>query len=113
MAKTSVLLFYRRIFPSRVFHWVVWAFVAFTVGYSAASVLVNIFSCSPIAASWDIKYVETAKCINRPVFYFAQASLGILTDFATVIAPLPMMWKLQLPFRQKIGVAGILTMGGL
>ncbi|CCD43540.1 hypothetical protein ACHAPC_008055 [Botrytis cinerea] len=111
MAKTSILLFYRRIFPSRKFHCVIWGLVAFTVCYSSASVLANVFSCRPISASWDIKYAGTAECINRPVFYFAQAGLGIATDFATVIAPLPMMYNLQIPMRQKIGVGGILIMG--
>ncbi|KAF7958143.1 hypothetical protein EAE96_003705 [Botrytis aclada] len=111
MAKTSVLLFYRRIFPSKNFHCVIWCLVAFTICYSSASVLANLFSCRPISASWDIQYAGTAKCINRPVFYFAQAGLGIATDFATVIAPLPMMWNLQIPIRQKIGVGGILIMG--
>ncbi|KAK6592039.1 integral membrane protein [Botrytis cinerea] len=91
MAKTSILLFYRRIFPSRKFHCAIWGLVAFTVCYSSASVLANVFSCRPISASWDIKYAGTAECINRPVFYFAQAGLGIATDFATVIAPLPMI----------------------
>lgn len=26
--------------------------------------------------------------MNRPVFYFANAGLGIFTDFATVIVPM-------------------------
>mgnify|MGYP001497319025 CR=1 FL=1 len=54
----------------------------------------------------------TAVCINRPVFYFAQAGLGIFTDFATLAAPLPFLWKLQMPVRQKIGVSAVLMMGG-
>lgn len=114
MAKTSILLFYRRIFPSKAFHYTVWGLVAFTVGYSAASVFVNIFSCTPVQATWEVEFATAVGiCINRPVFYFAQAGFGILTDFATVIAPLPVMWRLQLGLKQKLGVAGILTTGGL
>ncbi|KFY47812.1 hypothetical protein V496_10434 [Pseudogymnoascus sp. VKM F-4515 (FW-2607)] len=113
MAKTSILLFYRRIFPSKAFHYAVWGLVAFTVGYSAASVFVNIFSCNPVQATWEVEFATAVGiCINRPVFYFAQAGFGILTDFATVIAPLPVMWRLQLGLKQKLGVAGILTTGG-
>ncbi|KFY18649.1 hypothetical protein V493_08447 [Pseudogymnoascus sp. VKM F-4281 (FW-2241)] len=113
MAKTSILLFYQRIFPSRTFHWTVWGLIAFTASYSAASVFVNIFSCTPVQATWDLEFATAVDiCIDRPVFYFAQAGLGILTDFATVIAPLPVMWGLQLGLKQKMGVAGILTTGG-
>lgn len=114
MAKTSILLFYQRIFPSKAFHWAVWGLVAFTVSYSAASVCVNIFSCTPVRASWEVEFATAvSNCINRPMFYFAQAGFGILTDFATVIAPMPVMWGLQLGLKQKLGVAGILTTGGL
>jgi hypothetical protein len=85
--KCSVLVFYLRIFPSRNFHIAVWTIVFIAVGYSLASVFVNIFSCSPIPKSWDAS-ITTGACINRPVFYFANAGLGIFTDFATVVVPM-------------------------
>lgn len=64
-------------------------------------------------ASWRLEYVATASCINRPIFYFAQAGLGIFTDVATVLAPVPLLRTLQLPTTQKIAVAVMLTMGAL
>lgn len=85
--KTSVLVFYLRIFPSRNFHMAVWIIVFIAVGYSLASVLANLFSCTPVAKSWDAT-ITTGYCMNRPVFYFANAGLGIFTDFATVIVPM-------------------------
>lgn len=85
--KTSVLIFYLRIFPSRNFHISVWVIVFIAVGYSLASVLANLFSCTPVAKSWDAT-ITTGHCMNRPVFYFANAGLGIFTDFATVIVPM-------------------------
>ncbi|KAJ5246363.1 hypothetical protein N7468_001346 [Penicillium chermesinum] len=83
--KCSVLVFYTRIFPSRNFHRLVWALVTIAAGYSFASVLANVFSCNPIAMSWDSR-ITKGTCMNRPVFYFANAGLGIFTDFATVMA---------------------------
>ncbi|PVH80998.1 hypothetical protein DL98DRAFT_560006 [Cadophora sp. DSE1049] len=111
-AKASILLFYGRIFPSRTFKFIILSLVVFTVSYSLASVLVNVFSCKPVSGSWELSLAATAVCINRPVFYFAQAGLGIFTDFATLAAPLPFLWKLQMPVRQKIGVSAVLMMGG-
>lgn len=112
-AKTSILLFYKRIFTSRSFKRNIYILIFFTAGYSFASVLVNIFSCKPISGSWELALAATAVCINRPVFYFAQAGLGIFTDFATLAAPLPFLWALQMPFKQKLGVSVVLMMGGL
>jgi hypothetical protein len=106
-------LFYLRIFPTKAVKIAVWVLFAFTEGYSLASVFVNIFSCNPISGSWQLEAAAVAVCINRPVFYFAQAGLGIFTDFATVLLPLPVLKTLQLPLKQKIGVAIVLVMGAL
>ncbi|KAL2840661.1 hypothetical protein BJY01DRAFT_16514 [Aspergillus pseudoustus] len=108
--KVSVLLFYTRIFPSRNFHTAIWVLVFIAAGYNIASVLANVFSCNPIAKSWDLS-ITRGTCMNRPVFYFANAGLGIFTDFATVLVPVPWLRRLQMPLRQKVAVGGILAMG--
>ena len=110
--KLAFLFFYLRIFPSRSFHIAVWFVVFVAVGYEVASVLANVFACTPIAKSWDAT-ITGGICMNRAVFYFANAGLGIFTDFATVLVPIPWLWKLQMPMRQKIAVGAILTMGCL
>ncbi|KAF5001918.1 hypothetical protein FGRMN_702 [Fusarium graminum] len=111
LAKGSILLFYLRIFPMKKAQILVWIAFVFIVGYSTASVLVNIFSCHPVQGSWDLDYVPTAKCINRPVFYFLQSGLGIFADIMTVVIPIPWLKTLMSPKRQKIGVGILLTMG--
>ncbi|ODM21008.1 hypothetical protein SI65_04061 [Aspergillus cristatus] len=108
--KVPVLVFYLRIFPSRSFHIAVWFVVFIAMGYEVGSALANVFACTPIAKSWDVT-IAGGSCMNRPVFYFANAGLGIFTDFATVLVPIPWLWKLQMPMRQKIAVGAILTMG--
>ncbi|PYH82464.1 integral membrane protein [Aspergillus uvarum CBS 121591] len=108
--KVSVLIFYLRIFPSKTFHYAVWTVIFIAVGYNVASVLANIFSCSPVAASWDYS-ITNATCMNRPVFYFANAGLGIFTDFMTTLVPIPWLRRLQMPFRQKFAVGAMLAMG--
>ncbi|PWY74322.1 hypothetical protein BO70DRAFT_381417 [Aspergillus heteromorphus CBS 117.55] len=108
--KVSVLIFYLRIFPSQGFRRAVWTIVFIAIGYNVASVLVNIFACYPIAGSWDFTITDIA-CIDRPVFYFANAGLGIFTDFATVLVPIPWLRRLQMPMRQKIAIGFMLAMG--
>jgi hypothetical protein len=111
LAKGSILLFYLRIFPAKAAQVTVWLGFAFTIGYSLSSVLVNVFACKPIRGGWDLQASLTAVCINRPVFYFAQAGLGIATDVITVLIPVPWLRTLKLPTRQKVGVGFMLTMG--
>jgi hypothetical protein len=107
------LLFYLRIFPGRYIVITVWSLFAFVIGYSLAGVFANIFSCNPVSASWSLEDAATAVCMNRPAFYFAQAALGIFTDIATVLTPVPLLKGLQLRTRRKVGVALVLTLGGL
>ena len=76
-----------RIFPGRTFQIAVWIAAVFVVGYNLATIFANIFSCNPIAKSWDVNIV-TGTCINRPILYFANAGLGIITDFVTLLLPL-------------------------
>lgn len=111
LAKGSILLFYLRIFPNRGMFVATWAAFAFTLAYSVASVLVNLFSCHPVSGSWKLEESLTAVCINRPLFYFAQAALGITTDFTTLVLPLPMLKSLRLPWKQKIAAAFVLSTG--
>lgn len=112
-AKGSILLFYLRIFPITAAKILVWIAFVFIIGYSTASVIVNIVACTPIQSSWVLEYVAEAKCINRPLFYLAQAGLGIAADIITVAIPIPWLRTLQLPKKQKISVAVLLTMGAL
>ncbi|KAF4443217.1 hypothetical protein F53441_11526 [Fusarium austroafricanum] len=113
LAKGSILIFYLKIFPIKTARILVWIAFAFIIGYSAAGVFVNIFSCSPIQGSWAPEYVATAKCINRPMYYFIQAGMSIFADIITVLIPVPWLKTLMLPKKQKIGVGILLTMGAL
>ena len=84
-----------------------------TAAYSAAGFIVLIFSCNPVAASWDLALMSlpTTTCVNRPAEYLAQSILNIVTDVCTFLLPLPTIWNLQLPPRQKLGVSFIFVIG--
>jgi len=88
----------------------------FLVCFALASAGTLIFSCIPIAASWDIKIAElpTTKCFPNHVF----ASIGvfnsvinIVTDFCFSLIPIPIIVKLQVNTRTKITLAAILSLG--
>ncbi len=104
---------YLRIFTAATaFRYAVYVVSVFVTGYGMATVLTNLFSCSPVAGSWEVQYATTAKCINRPNFYLAQAALGIVADVATVVIPIPAISKLHMDTRKKVGVMILLSMGG-
>lgn len=112
-AKISICCFYLRLSPDRIFRTLVFVVIAFVVAYSISGIFSVIFSCNPIAASWDLALaaLPTTKCINRPALYLAQAGSSIFTDLLIFILPMRTIWGLQLPRKQKISVSAIFAVG--
>jgi hypothetical protein len=113
LAKASICTFYLRLSPHRPFRIAAYSVIAFVFAYTTAGLAVIIFSCNPIAASWDLALaaLPTTKCVNRPADYLAQAAFNIVTDVAIFILPLKTIWSLQLPFKQRMAVTGVFAAG--
>ncbi|KAF5646005.1 integral membrane protein [Fusarium sp. NRRL 52700] len=56
---------------------------------------------------------EQIKQYLRPTVWLVSGIVHIVTDFAIIIMPLPIVWKLQLPLSQKIYLTGIFGLGTL
>jgi hypothetical protein len=114
ITKFSILLQYRRIFASskrmRVAIYVVGAFI---LAWCIEAIFASAFMCRPISAFWDLTIVATSKCINGYALYYTNAAINILTDLAVAMLPLPSVWGLQLPRKQKIALMFILAIGWL
>ena len=110
--KFSFLLLYRRVFPGRNFHIVLWLIGTIVFVYSWIIVLTAIFQCRPIQAAWDITITD-AKCIKFNVEVVIFAVFNVITDVAILILPIPVLWKLQIPMSKKIQLMGVFLTGGL
>lgn len=51
---------------------------------------------------------EAAKSVQLVI---TQSAVGVATDFLIFCLPIPVLWRLQLPLRKKIGVLAIFTTG--
>ncbi|KAI4196374.1 MAG: hypothetical protein LQ346_003233 [Caloplaca aetnensis] len=107
--KISILLLYRRIFPNRNFHAVLWAVGGFVTAYTVANVLYIIFGCHPIQAVFNP--LTKGKCINGEAAILAVATMTIVTDFIILLLPLPLVWKLHLPKIRKFQLTLIFLLG--
>ncbi|KAL9001624.1 MAG: hypothetical protein Q9188_005403 [Gyalolechia gomerana] len=115
LAKVSLLLFLYRVFRvDGKFRIAAWTIGIILVVWSVVSFLLCVFSCRPIKASWNVKllldpkthcYPKTPNVINYHGF------CNIITDFALLLLPLPMVWKLQMNQKKKIGVGVVLATG--
>ncbi|KAM0277695.1 hypothetical protein ACHAQH_005638 [Verticillium albo-atrum] len=112
LAKISLLIFYFRLSPQRWFRTATWATLFFISGYTIGIFFALVFACNPIAMNYDIN-VQTGTCINRPSLYIATAVVNIASDIVLFCLPLPIVVKLQVPRRQKLGLLMIFLLGSI
>ncbi|KAI4698727.1 hypothetical protein J4E81_005338 [Alternaria sp. BMP 2799] len=110
LTKGSMLLQYRRIFPTKKFQIANWLTMGVVVAYTIWTVFSSIFTCTPVRAFWTH---EKSTCLNQFAVWFTNAAINILTDFAIILLPIPVIQKLNLGKRQKIGLISIFAVGGL
>lgn len=111
LAKLSLLVFYLRLSPQAWFRWSVWVTMAFISSYTIGIVFALIFACNPISMAWDIRV--GGECIDMAVLYIVTAAANICSDLILFCLPIPMVYNLQIPRRQKIGLLGIFLIGSL
>lgn len=109
--KSSILLLYRRLFPGRHFHIVLWCVGGFVLSYSFAQSVVEVFECSPVNSLWNPQV--KGKCINLSAELVASSVLNVVTDVFILVLPLPILWRLQISMERKLQLIGIFSLGGL
>lgn len=121
MTKTSILLFYYRLFGTPGarpgFRKLLHTTQALVLVWFIASVVPGIFRCHPLDDVWKPFVVSAPDvrryCIDNDVYYLSTSTFNIALDFWILVLPLSIVWSLQLSGRRKIGLSAIFLLGGL
>ena len=117
LAKLSLLLLLYRIFKvDRKFRIASWMLGIFFVVWSIVTLLLCIFSCRPIKATWDLMLFLDPKTRCEPKMYNViniHGFCNIISDFALLILPIPMIWSSKMTINKKIGVGAVFATGAL
>ena len=83
------------------------------ISYTLAIFLALIFACHPVERNWEpIPQSWTRDhCIDRTGLYFATALTNTVSDIILILIPIPMIWRLHVSVRQKLGIAAIFGVG--
>ncbi len=65
-----------------------------------------------MSAYWNPE-TPAGKCINPEAPYYLQGLTSTLTDVFVYVLPMRMVWKVQLPQRQRIGLMFVFGVGFL
>lgn len=109
--KFSILLLYRRLFPSRQFLWRLYGTGAFVLCYTIAAFLCFVLQCVPLESLWNP--TVTGRCIDIILVFILLGALNAATDAAILVLPLPELWKLNMTPKRKYQIVGIFLTGGL
>ena len=88
-----------------------WCLGGFVLAYSLVQTIAVIFHCVPVQAAWNPRV--QGKCINVNAVFITMGVLNAITDFVTLILPMPILWSLQMPRAKKVQVMLIFLLGGL
>jgi len=73
----------------------------------------KIFICNPISAYWNKSAHPDASCLDVKTLYFADTVVSVITDFAVLISPIPLIWGMNLSKARKFKVIALLAAGGI
>ena len=110
-AKCSVLLLYKRIFRGRVFSFLIWTMIGLMIMWTIGFCLANLLECVPVTIS--LVYPSGSKCVDVAMLTWVLGTSGVITDFIIMVIPWPLVWRLQMPTRQKFAVIGMFLLGAL
>jgi hypothetical protein len=112
LVKASFILQYVRLFslyPRIV--WTCYFLFILAFGSTAWGVFGNVFLCDPVPSYWDVTL--DGECMDKETHFWSTSIIGIVLDFAIWILPIPVVGKLKLPRRQKMGLLIVFGLGGL
>lgn len=110
--KFAILFLYLRLFGvSTKFRYTTWAVMFFVFGYIFCNLLTQIFGCTPVDKYWKPKIL--GHCIVVSNADLAYGSMNFLSDLFIFALPLPMVWRLQLSRKEKLGVTLIFMSGAV
>ena len=108
----AILLLYLRVFHvSHRFKYATWATMFFVCGYLFCNLFTQYFGCSPVSKFWT--HDTPGHCINIIKADLAYGSMNVISDFFIFVLPLPMVWRLNLTRKEKIGVYLVFMSGAM
>lgn len=110
--KTSIIIFYVRIFPTRAIRIAGWGIWIYTLLWMIAVWFATLFECSPVSYFWN-KSIAGGHCINNPLITIGLTSavLSCVGDMFIFAMPIPVVMGLNMNRRKKIALAGIFMVG--
>ncbi|PGH27458.1 hypothetical protein AJ80_00937 [Polytolypa hystricis UAMH7299] len=109
LVKLSILASYLRIATSKTFVRLTWSLIALNIAWGIAFMFTLVFTCMPVHHYWTA--LADQRCGNESSRVLAGTITNIITDILVLVLPMPTLWKLQLPAREKVVLIALMSLG--
>lgn len=116
LVKMSIALFNIRLttLTTRLWKNVNYAFFGICTAYTLVALCLNIFKCSPVYASYDLLRIAASGKVPKCLDVDSMNSilrLNLALDFTALAIPVIVLWKVQLSWKKKGRIFGLLSIG--
>ncbi|KAI5270514.1 hypothetical protein E4T47_06114 [Aureobasidium subglaciale] len=113
-ARASLICFYFRLIKDTgysLFKYILWAAFVYNLAIGIAFLILAIFLCSPVESYWVFPMMDNAKCLDEGPVTLVAGVLNCISDLTVTLLPIPIIMGLNMPFKQRLGVVSLLSMG--
>ncbi|KAI1210833.1 uncharacterized protein F4807DRAFT_420557 [Annulohypoxylon truncatum] len=112
LVKASIVVLYEGIFHNiRPFRWAAYVMLGLLGAWSISFFFANLFICYPVTALIEPFYGK--KCINRTGVFLSTLVTDLIFDVLILAMPIPVVLRLHLPLRDRLGVLGMFLLGAI
>ncbi|KAI1754941.1 hypothetical protein F4782DRAFT_466534 [Xylaria castorea] len=111
LIKASLVLFYRRIFRGNHFYFITTVLLGTIYSWGISFFLAILLQCKPISQALLPPMDRTGSCYSPIPVVEAMAIANLILDIAILAIPQPIVWKLQMPLKQRVAVSFIFLLG--
>lgn len=114
LIQLSFLFLYKRIFTTqrRWFKYTLYSLGIFAIVQNLCIIITMMCYCVPFNYNWN-KSIPGGHCYKFQVVYFIGLILNLVTDFAILATPIPIIWGLQTSSKSKKALTAMFLLGGL
>ncbi|KAH7392175.1 hypothetical protein DE146DRAFT_132968 [Phaeosphaeria sp. MPI-PUGE-AT-0046c] len=116
IVKMSIALFNIRLttLTTRLWKYVNWIFLAVCTAYTFVALFLNVFKCRPQYASFNLLRIAESGNVPKCLSVNSMNSilrLNLALDFTALAIPVIVLWKVQLSWKKKARIFGVLSIG--
>ncbi|KAI0016503.1 hypothetical protein F4780DRAFT_679249 [Xylariomycetidae sp. FL0641] len=108
-ARLGVFCFYLRAFAQKAMQRATKIVMVLTTVSIIAVTLWSAMNCQPVARNWNPKL--DGYCLDSRPSWNTAAALGITSDIAALILPLPVIWGLKMRRKNKVNLTCLFAVG--